>query len=261
MAAVTEIFPDFASALAACAPGYDNSVIADVIAYKTALAVDPRHFAPEQAVNSILAVGITTAEVTERPLTVLDFGGGCGFHYFRVTAALRSQIRWATVETPTMAERATRVAEGRFEVFTDIAEAAAALGLIHLVHASSAIQYVPDPLATLKALAALQAPYFMLARFPVWSRNQLVGVQTSPLAANGIGPMPPTIADRQIRYPITFVNFDDIMRIMSAYDIAMSMQSPSSNYTVLGQPVQGISLIFRAKDNTAAKSPSRENGG
>jgi putative methyltransferase (TIGR04325 family) len=248
MAVVTETFPDFASAQAACGPGYDNAVIADVIAYKTALAVDRRNFAPEQAINSMLALGITAAEIAERPLTVLDFGGGCGFHYFRVTAALRSQLRWAIVETPTMAERAAKLAKGRFDVFTDLAAGAAALGRIHLVHASSAIQYVPDPLGTLKALATLQARYFMLARFPVWSRSQLVGVQPSALAANGIGPMPPTIADRQVRYPITFPNFDDVMRIMSSYEIVTVLQSPSSNYTVLGQHVQGISLIFRSKD-------------
>jgi len=247
MALVTEIFPDFASALAACGTGYDSAVIADVIAYKTALGVDPRHFAPEQAVNSIVSIGIATAEITERPLTVLDFGGGCGFHYFRVTAAMRAQLRWAIVETPTMAERALKLAQGRFEVFTDVAAAASALGRIHLVHASSSIQYVPDPLTTLKTLAMLQARYFMLARFPVWSRSQLVGVQTSPLAANGIGPMPPEIADRQVRYPVTFTNFDDVMRVMDSYEIAVALQSPSSNYNVRGQPVQGISLFFRLK--------------
>src|SRR5690242_9931589 len=137
MAFVAEVFPDFAAALAACGPGYDNALIADVIAYKTALAVDPRNFAPEQALNSILSIGIAAAEITERPLTVLDFGGGCGFHYFRVTAAMRSQLRWAIVETRTMAERAAKLAGGRYEVFTDIGAAVTALGRIHLVHVSS----------------------------------------------------------------------------------------------------------------------------
>jgi putative methyltransferase (TIGR04325 family) len=252
MAIVTETFPDFASALAACGPGYDDAAIADVIAYKTALAVDPRNFAPEQAINSIIALGITAADISERPLTVLDFGGGCGFHYFRVTAALRSQLRWAIVETPTMAERAAKLAQGRFDVFTDLAAAAAALGRIHLVHASSAIQYVSDPLGTLKALATLQARYFMLARFPVWSRGQLVGVQTSPLEANGIGPMPPTIADRQVRYPVTFTSFDDVMRIMNGYEITMATQSPSTEYNIRGQYIPGINLIFRLKELPSA---------
>jgi len=256
MALVTEFFPDFESALAACGPGYDNAIIADVIAYKTALGIDRRHFVPEQALNSIVAVGMASAELTERPMTVLDFGGGCGFHYFSVTASLRSQLRWAVVETRTMAERALKLAQGRFEVFTNIADAAAALGRIDLIHASSAIQYVPEPLNGLKALAALRAPYFMLARFPVWSRNQTVGVQISPLAANGIGPMPPNFADRQIRYPVTFTNFDEVMGVLSDYEIAIVMQSPSANYNVQGQHVQGISLVFRAKQTGQTDRPA-----
>jgi len=75
-------------------PGYNNSDIAEVIAYKTALPVDHRQFAPEQAINSILAVGITAAEVGNRPRTVVDFGGGCGFHYFRVVPTIRTPLRW-----------------------------------------------------------------------------------------------------------------------------------------------------------------------
>jgi putative methyltransferase (TIGR04325 family) len=247
LAVVTQIFPDFASALAACGPGYSGGDIADVIAYKTALHVDHRQLAPEQAINSILAVGITAAEIIDRPLGVLDFGGGCGFHYFRVVAAMRAPLRWAIVETPTMAERAAKLAQGRFGVFTDITAAAAALGRIDLVHASSAIQYVPDPLATLRTLAALRPRYLALIRFPVWGSAQIVGLQISPLSANGIGPMPPNIADRQVTYPVTFANFDDVMRILTDYEIASAMSSPSSTYEIRGQSVQGISVIFRSK--------------
>jgi hypothetical protein len=93
LSVVREIFPDFAAALAACGPGYDDADIADVVAHKTALPVDHRMYAPEQAINSILAVGIAAAEVTDRPLTVLDFGGGCGFHYFRVVPTIRTPLR------------------------------------------------------------------------------------------------------------------------------------------------------------------------
>lgn len=247
MAVITDVFPDFASALAACGPGYNNTDIADVIAYKTALPVDHRQFAPEQAINSIVALGIAAAEVGERPLTVLDFGGGCGFHYFRIVPTIRIPLRWAIVETPTMAERAAKISQGRFQVFTDIAAAAETLDRIDLVHASSSIQYAPDPLAILHRLAALRPRYFALIRFPAWGKPSLVGVQTSLLSQNGIGPMPPNIADRPVLYPITFVNFDDVMRLLSEYEIAMTMASPSSTYNVRGQIVQGLSVIFRAK--------------
>jgi putative methyltransferase (TIGR04325 family) len=158
MAVVTDIFPNFASALAACGQGYNDGEIADVVAFMTtAMPIDNLQVAPEQAVNSILAVGITAAEITDRPLHVLDFGGGCGFHRLRVGAAIHAPLRWAVVETPAMAERAAKLAQGRFEVFTDIAAAAAWLGRIDLVHASSSIQYVPDPLAVLKTVAGLRA--------------------------------------------------------------------------------------------------------
>lgn len=252
MSVVREIFPDFAAALAACGPGYNDADIADVVAHKTAPPVDHRMYAPEQAINSILAVGIAAAEVTDRPLTVLDFGGGCGFHYFRVVPTIHRSLRWAIVETPAMAERAAKLSEGRFQVFTDIATAADALGRIDLVHASSSIQYVPEPLETLKTLAALRPRYFGLLRFPAWGRPQLVGLQSSALSRNGIGPMPPNIADRLVTYPITFTNFDDVMQVLAGYEIAMSIASPSATYEICGQSVQGLSAIFRAKDDAPA---------
>lgn len=250
MAVVNQIFADFNAAFAACEPGYNNPDIADVVAHKASIPVDIRQFAPEQVANTILAVSIAAAEIADRPFTVLDFGGGCGFHYFRVAATIRMPFRWAIVETPTMAARATRLSQGRFEVFTDVAAAAAALGRIDLVHVSSSLQYVPDPLAALRTLAALRGRYFALLRFPAWGKPQLVGLQTSRLADNGIGPMPPEIPDRLVAYPVTFTNFDDVMQILSGYEVAMAMQSPTTEYRIRGQLVQGLSAIFRAKPDT-----------
>ena len=247
MSLVTEVFPNFAAALAACGVGYSNGDIADVIAYKTSLAFDCRQIAPEQALNSIVAVGACAAEIVARPLRVLDFGGGCGFHYFRVSHAVRTPLRWAVVETAAMAQRAIKLADGRFDVFSTTEEALEALGEIDLVHASSAIQYVPDPLETLKFLAALRARFFALIRFPIWNARQLVGLQRSRLSGNGIGPMPPGMPDREVAYPVTFVNFDEMLRVLSQYDVVLSMASPSSNYEFRGQLVPGASLIFRSK--------------
>ena len=96
MAVVTDIFPNFASALAAAGQGYNDSELAEVVAHMTtAVPIDSLQVAPEQAVNSILAVGIAATEAAERPLHVLDLGGGCGFHYLRVSAAIRAPLRWA----------------------------------------------------------------------------------------------------------------------------------------------------------------------
>jgi len=247
MATVTDIYPDYATALAACGPGYDDSDIAEVIAFKAAQRIDPRVVVPEQALNSIVAVGMAGADIRNRQLNVLDFGGGCGFHYFHVATAMRMPLRWAIVETPTMAARAARLAQNYFRVFTAIGDAAAALEGVDLVHASSSIQYVPDPPAVLKAFAALRPRHILLARLPLWREPTIVGVQISPLSGNGIGPMPPDIRDRQVKYPVTFMNTDDIFRMLDGYDLALAMASPSSSYVVRGKPVPGVSLVFRAK--------------
>jgi hypothetical protein len=177
MAVVTDIFPNFASALAACGQGYNDGEIADALS--TSLAVDRRQFTPEQAINSILAAGVAAAETTGRPLTVLDFGGGCGFHSFRVISAIRMPLRWAVVETSIMAERAAKLAQDRSEVFTTLAEAVAVLGGEDLIHASSAIQYVLDPLVTLTVSCGFTAMAFCSGPPPGLGH----GVQTWPLSA------------------------------------------------------------------------------
>jgi putative methyltransferase (TIGR04325 family) len=247
MATVTDIYADYATALASCGPGYHDADIADVIAFKTAQRIEPYAVAPEQALNSIIAVGIAAADIRNRQLNVLDFGGGCGFHYLRVATATRTPLRWAIVETETMAARATKLAQNYFRVFTTIGDAAAALGTVDLIHASSSIQYVPDPPAILKDFVALRPRYILLARLPLWREPAIVGVQVSPLSHNGIGPMPPNMQDREIRYPVTFMNIDEILRIFDGYDVVLTIDAPSSFYVVGDKSVPCVSIILRAK--------------
>jgi putative methyltransferase (TIGR04325 family) len=255
----TDFFPDFESALAACSPGYNDDDLARVIQYKATIPVDLENFAPEQATNSIMAVGIAATGVTDRPLNILDFGGGCGFHYFQVVAATRMNLRWVIVETPTMAKRAGELAQGRYEVFTDIPAAAAALGRIDLVHASGSIQYVPDPLATLQELANLRAKYLAIARFPVWARSRIVALQSTNLLGQGLGPPPPGLPDRAIRYPTTLENFHDVMKRLAEYETALIMKSPAGDYAVGDQNAPGITLILRLAVKSGSYVPRQIN--
>jgi putative methyltransferase (TIGR04325 family) len=252
MVNVTQTFSDFDSALVVCGAGYNDSDIVSVVGFRATQPVGD--VLPPHAINPILFIGIAAAEATDRPLTVLDFGGGCGFHYCMVAAAIRTPLRWAIVETPIMAEHATAVAQGRFDVFTDIGDAAAALGRVDIVHASGSIQYVRDPLATLQTLAALRARHFVLARFPWWDRAQIVGVQDSLLSGNSVGLLPPGITDRPIRYPITFTNYRDVQRTLVEYETGSLIRSQGQlwDYHIRGQAIAPeISVIFRRKKSPA----------
>jgi hypothetical protein len=58
---------------------------------------------------------------------------------------------------------------------------------------------------------------------------------------------PQGMPDREVTYPVTFVNFDEMLGTLSRYEVVLSMALPSSNYEFRGQLVQGASLIFRSK--------------
>jgi hypothetical protein len=76
-----QVFPELRLGTGRERCGFNDADIAEVIAYKTARPIDPRHVLPEQAINVLASVGIAAADIHHRPLTVLDFGGGCGVHY------------------------------------------------------------------------------------------------------------------------------------------------------------------------------------
>jgi putative methyltransferase (TIGR04325 family) len=247
MSRIVDTYENYGAALAACGNVYNDLDLAEVVAFKTMHQVGDRgSAAPEEAVHPIVAVGVASAGIGNRQLTVLDFGGACGLHYVRVVATMQTPLRWAIVETPTMAARASKLLENYVRVFTAINDAMAALGPVDLVYASGSIQYVPDPLETLKALAAIRPRYLMLARFPLWREAAIVGVQTCLLSHNGIGPMPESVKDREIKYPVTFININDVLRTLDSYSIALTLESPT-HYIVCGKAVPGVSIMFRAK--------------
>lgn len=59
--------------------------------------------------------------------------------------------------------------------------------------------------------------------------------------------MPPNMQDRKIKYPVTFMNIEEILRILDGYDVVLGMDSPSGSYVVGDKSVPGISIILRAK--------------
>ena len=245
---IRELFPSFEAALGSCGRGYDDDLVARVVAYKTVQPSDPQQIAPEQVINAALATAVAaSARDTDAPLRVLDFGGACGVHYLRVQSLIRSPLRWAIVETPAMAARAIEVAKGRFTAHMSIDDAAATLGSIDLVFTSGAIQCVADPLGALRALAGWRAPYLALARFPIWLAKEAVGVQESRLSDNGIGPLMPGVENQTVRVPVTFTPFEEVAAAMVDYDLILKTASPSASYDVDGVPAPGASMIYRRR--------------
>ena len=246
---LTETYPTYDEAAATCGAGYEDPTLVDVAAYKTDRQADrTQQLLPEQAMNSITAVAIAAADpLSFKPLRVLDFGGGCGFHYVHVTATVTCALRWAVVETPAMASRAAAVSRGRFGVFADIQSAASALGPPDLVHTSGALQYTKDPVDTLRKLVSTRPRYLALLRFPVWGGPTVFAVQESMLSRNGLGPMPDDITDSVVRYPLTMANVTDLLSAVVGYNLIYETEAPSGSYVFAGDKAPGRNFLFRRK--------------
>ncbi|WP_144031657.1 methyltransferase domain-containing protein [Bradyrhizobium cosmicum] len=136
---------------------------------------------------------------TNRRAAVLDFGGGAGIHY-KLARQQSPGIRWAVVETSAMVYRASELATDQLMFFDDVEKAADWLGSIDLIHSNGAIQYVDDPIGTVKALcAAARAAKMVWYRVPISDGAAKAEVQTSLLSDNGPGQMP-TAKDKLVKY-------------------------------------------------------------
>jgi putative methyltransferase (TIGR04325 family) len=247
-----EGFPDYATALAACGSGYDDVELARVRAYKSAQYVQKLDSTlwPEQIANTALAAGIATSRVQSRPLRVLDFGGGTGIHFFAASKVLAEPPKWAIVET--LATAQVTSAAG-IPAFDTIEAAVGHLGGVDLVHTSGAIQYTPNPLGIVDALVSIEAPVFFMARLPIWRGPPQITIQESLLSQNGLGPLPPGTPDVTIRYPLTLVDFDEIMgRVIPHYRPLVALDSPSTAAVINGQRVPGITLILVRRHRQAS---------
>lgn len=107
-----------------------------------------------------------------RALRVLDFGGALGEHFLLVRQLLPELPfeRWLVCETPLIVNAAAQLPQQSALQFCDTIPnpLAATDTAFDLVIASGSLQFVADPAQTFADLAALEAPYCYISRFPLW---------------------------------------------------------------------------------------------
>ncbi|MBW7965328.1 hypothetical protein [Bradyrhizobium sp. BR 10261] len=115
--------------------------------------------------------------------TVLDFGGACGIHY-KLAKLQEPLIRWAVVETPSMARAGSELATDRLQFFDSIDAAAKWLGEIDLMHSDGALQYTPAPAEIVRSLVGICAHRMQWRRLFL-SERPTSEIQRSMLIENG----------------------------------------------------------------------------
>lgn len=130
-------------------------------------------------------------------------------------------------------------------IFSAINSAVDWLGGVDLLYSSSAVQYFPDPVGLLRDAVALRAPVQLWQRFPIAKQTNAIVVQVSRLADNGIGPLPPGFADREIRYPCTYLTESNFLREFSP-NYRTVLRVPSAETTCDGLATSGWLFLFES---------------
>ena len=172
--------------------GYEHPELVDVIFRKT-IAYQP------------------TGKWSENAATVLDFGGGCGLHYKEANL----NAKWAVVETPAMVARARELETDQLRFFTRIEDAGLWLGDIDLMHSNGAIQYVPDPIRTIRELCSIGAKQMLWHRLLIGDGKKRT--QVSRLTDNGPGHIPQI--HKRVAYEETPINESEFLKAHHLYSL------------------------------------------
>ncbi len=222
----TRTYPDWDTALQRCGSGYDNEVIASVVAEKTARLRSVPLFDRSPSSASLLSAASFAGR--SRPFRVIDVGGAAGAHYleFQALVPADSQTQWVVVETAAMVNAArTLTLPQNLQHVQSLSQASQILqGSPHVLMASGVLMYLPDPIAALEQMTATGAERLIFTRTGLSPDGHTrIIVQKSRLSDNGPGSLPPNIRDRNVRYPNTFIprhTFDEI--VGSKYELRLA---------------------------------------
>jgi putative methyltransferase (TIGR04325 family) len=244
-------FSNFKEALAN-AGSYEDEVLIKVIVAKTLKFIEEfemnstisfENLSNSRTVRTLLAV-ISGVNKKTNELTVLDFGGSAGVHYFTARQILNSNIKlnWLIVETQSMVQeaKASGLENDELKFFASIKEAKDNYKTFDVVYSNYALCYTPNPLDYLSQLLKLNFKILYITNTALNENNEEVtGLQSSFLSTNGIGREIPThlnIKDKKIQYPFVIPSKKIFENLIIKYGeiISVIKESSSTYYTDKG---------------------------
>ena len=233
-----KLYASFHAARAACCDAYEDDSLVSVVyekilRYKESIFRQQPFVCDTASTRTLIAVCLAARHDT---VSVVDFGGACGTHYFVAKRILASHmnLKWHVVETSKMAARGRALEDGNLRFFDDLAVATEGLERVDLLLSSGALQYVPDPYRVLNAFVAARAEHIFLTRLGLSTTGQdVVTIQRSMLSSNGPGPLPPGMCDGHAQYPITFLRKEKVEQALAAaYSIEIQFDEDRHAYRV-----------------------------
>ena len=202
------------------ADGYEDAVLTKVVVAKgNQLAKNIEEKKELDLMSLRTFIGVASS-LNKRKLTVIDFGGAAGTHYYIAKSILKDiELDWRVVETQAMVSEAKHqgLENNELQFFDDL-DKATVQGSIDLVFASGSVHYTPEPYEYLASLAAVNARVLMLTRTPI-TESPCVILQRSKLSSNGVGEIPQElgIKDKTLSYPATMMERSRVEKILTGF--------------------------------------------
>lgn len=230
---VSRSYPSYEEAIKD-ADGYEDEVLTKVVVAKGKQFSERIASKKELDLMSLQTFVGLAASLSKTKLTVIDFGGAAGTHYYIAKTVLKDiELDWRVVETSAMVTEAKRQGLETDELrFFDDLDAASKNDSIDLVFASGSVHYTPKPYEFLAALASIEASVLMVTRTPV-TDSPCVIMQCSTLSANGLGKIPKEIGikDKIISYPATMMDKSKVETILSCFgEVSLKIAENKSAY-------------------------------
>lgn len=248
------LFTSYAEASKNCVGfGYEAEELVEVVYRKTLAYRDSLksvHLPIGQSdALALFALGLVRGD--NKPVTVLDFGGACGAHFYRIKALFCTELnlRWCVVETPAMVRKARSLQSESLSFCDSLSKAAEAIGNIDIVYSSGTLQCVPDAYGTLAELISCRGSYLVLPRLGLSEEpNDIVTCHEARLSDNGPGPMPHGLQDGVTRYPFVFPSrrrFE--MQLAQDYQTILVSADGSGVFPVGGKRLTGLGYVLKRK--------------
>jgi putative methyltransferase (TIGR04325 family) len=249
-------YKNYAEALSFCTmDAYQNEELCNMIADKTLIHIESLKKSPfalnPTTVYLAFALNYFVNAYDKKKITVLDFGGACGSHYYEVRNILPQTIllKWIVVETEQMIRSANSRGFANDEL-SFMARIEDTTDPIDFAHSSSALQYVPAPYEFLKKLIDIRAKMILLNRM-MFNKNDydIITIQRSFFSSNGPGKLPPKYTDKAIMYPHTTMAIDRINSVMmtSGYKCLSEFDESSGKFSLGKEKILGKGLLFIEK--------------
>jgi putative methyltransferase (TIGR04325 family) len=246
----------YTQAIEACTPGaYLNVELCNMIADKTIFQSKKLNEKPSilNPANVFLLSAINKyfIDFSTRDLTILDFGGACGAHYFDIKRFIPKDVslKWYVVESEQMVKSAYEKEISN----TDLVFVSSLKDVktnINLIHSSCALHYVPDPYKIISELINVNAEWILFNRM-MFNENDrdFVTIQKSFLSSNGPGKLPAGYNDRILSYPHTTLSFQRFNScfINNKYDLDWIFDELSGSYQIKNEKIIGKGMLYKNK--------------